>query len=81
LYSEVADQIDYYFAHGDNLDQVIQGYRKITGKAPMMPKWTMGFWQCRERYKSQNELLSVVKEFRKRHIPAGLKFSLSGISF
>jgi alpha-D-xyloside xylohydrolase len=69
LYSEVADQIDYYFIYGDNLDQVIQGYRKITGKAPMMPKWAMGLWQCRERYKTQEELLSVVKEFRKRQIP------------
>jgi alpha-D-xyloside xylohydrolase len=69
LYSEVADQIDYYFVYGDNLDQIIQGYREITGKAPMMPKWAMGFWQCRERYKTQEELLSVVKEFRKRQIP------------
>ncbi len=69
LYSEVADQIDYYFIHGDNLDQIISGYRKITGKAPMMPKWAMGLWQCRERYKTQEELLSVVKEFRQRQIP------------
>ncbi len=69
LYSEVADQIDYYFIHGNNIDQVIHGYREITGKAPMMPKWAMGFWQCRERYKTQDELLSVVKEFRKRQIP------------
>ena len=69
LYSEVADQIDYYFIYGDNLDQVIGGYRTITGKAPMMPKWAMGFWQCRERYKTQEELLSVVEEFRKRQIP------------
>jgi alpha-D-xyloside xylohydrolase len=69
LYSEVADQIDYYFVHGNNLDQVIQCYREITGKAPMMPKWAMGLWQCRERYKTQEELLSVVKEFRRRQIP------------
>jgi alpha-D-xyloside xylohydrolase len=69
LYSEVADQIDYYFISGENLDQVIQGYRQITGTAPMMPKWAMGLWQCRERYRSQDELLSVVKEFRKRQIP------------
>ncbi len=69
LYSEVADQIDYYFIHGRNLDQVIQGYRDITGKATMMPKWAMGLWQCRERYKTQEELLSVVKEFRNRKIP------------
>ena len=69
LYSDVADQIDYYFIRGDNLDQVIHGYREITGKASMMPKWAMGLWQCRERYKTQEELLSVVKEFRKRNIP------------
>ena len=69
LYSEVADQIDYYFVHGDNLDQVIHGYRVITGKAPMMPKWAMGFWQSREHYNSQNDILSTVEEFRKRHIP------------
>ncbi|MBN2180300.1 MAG: DUF4968 domain-containing protein [Sedimentisphaerales bacterium] len=69
LYSDVADQIDYYFISGDNPDHVIAGYRKITGKAPMMPKWAMGFWQCRERYQSQEQLLSAVKEFRKRQIP------------
>jgi alpha-D-xyloside xylohydrolase len=69
LYSNVADQIDYYFVYGENLDSVIRGYREITGKAPMMPKWAMGLWQCRERYRTQEELLSVVKEFRKRKIP------------
>ena len=69
LYSEVADQIDYYFVHGNDLDQVISGYRTITGKAPMMPKWAMGFWQSREHYNSQEDILSTVKEFRKRQIP------------
>jgi len=69
LYSEVADQIDYYFVHGDNLDQVIHGYRVITGKVPMMPKWAMGLWQSREHYNSQNDILSTVEEFRKRQIP------------
>lgn len=69
LFSEVADHIDYYFIKGNNIDEVISGYRTITGKAPMMPKWAMGLWQCRERYKTQDELLGVVKEFRKRNIP------------
>jgi len=69
LYSEVADQIDYYFINGNSLDDVISGYRSLTGQAPMMPKWAMGLWQCRERYRTQDELLSVVKEFRKRSIP------------
>jgi alpha-D-xyloside xylohydrolase len=69
LYSEVGDQIDYYFIYGENLDQVIAGYRQITGVAPMMPKWAMGLWQCRERYQTQEQLLEVVKEFRQRRIP------------
>jgi alpha-D-xyloside xylohydrolase len=69
LYSHVADQIDYYFVRGDNLDQVIHGYRLITGKAPMMPKWAMGLWQSREHYNSQDDILSTVREFRKRRIP------------
>jgi alpha-D-xyloside xylohydrolase len=69
LTSAVADQIDYYFIHGGNMDQVIHGYRSITGKAPMMPRWALGLWQSRERYRTQDEVLSVVKEFRKRNIP------------
>ncbi|MBN1361181.1 MAG: DUF5110 domain-containing protein [Sedimentisphaerales bacterium] len=69
LWSEVGDQIDYYFIAGDNADEIISGYRTITGPAPMMPKWAMGFWQCRERYQSQEQLLDVVKEFRERQIP------------
>lgn len=69
LYSEMGDQIDYYFIKGSNFDEVIKGYRTLTGKAPIMPKWAMGYWQSRERYKSQSELLDVIKEYRKRNIP------------
>ncbi|MBN1509694.1 MAG: DUF5110 domain-containing protein [Sedimentisphaerales bacterium] len=69
LWSEVADQIDYYFLYGDNLDQVISAYRLVTGRAPMMPKWAMGLWQCRERYQTQEQLIDVVREFRRRQIP------------
>jgi alpha-D-xyloside xylohydrolase len=69
LSSEVADKIDYYFIQGKNADDVISGYRQVTGKAPIVPSWAMGFWQSRERYRSQNELVDVVKEYRKRNIP------------
>ncbi len=69
LYSKVGDQIDYYFIYGEKTDDIISGYRTITGKATMMPKWAMGLWQCRERYKTQQELMDVVKEFREREIP------------
>lgn len=67
-WSEMGDQIDYYFVLGGDADGVISGYRSLTGKAPIMPKWAMGFWQSRERYKTQEEIVSAVAEFRKRHI-------------
>ena len=69
FYSEAGRQVDYYFIYGNNLDEVIGGYRQLTGKAPIVPKWALGFWQSRERYKTQNEILSAVAEFRKRKIP------------
>lgn len=69
LWSEVANEIDYYFIKGKNADEVIHGYRSLTGKAPIVPKWALGFWQSRERYKSQNEIIGIVKEYRKRKIP------------
>lgn len=69
IWSEMGPYMDYYFVRGDNADEVISGYRTITGKAPIMPKWAMGFWQSRERYKTQDELLGALKEFRQRNIP------------
>jgi alpha-D-xyloside xylohydrolase len=66
--SKAVDVVDYYFIYGPQLDKVIAGYRQLTGAAPMMSKWTWGFWQCRERYKTQKELLDVVAEYRKRGI-------------
>lgn len=69
LWSEMGQQMDYYFIHGKNIDQVISGYRTITGKAQILPKWAMGFWQSRERYKTQDEILGALKEFRSRQIP------------
>jgi alpha-D-xyloside xylohydrolase len=69
IYSEAGKQIDYYYIKGENADEVISGYRDLTGKSPIMPKWAMGLWQSRQRYKSQDELVDVVKEYRKRNIP------------
>ncbi len=69
LWSEVGEAIDYYFIQGDNADAIISGYRSLTGKAPMMPMWAMGLWQCRERYKTQEDLLDTVRGFRERGIP------------
>ena len=68
-WGEMQNEIDYYFIYGDNMDEVISGYRTLTGKSPIMPKWAMGYWQSRERYKTQDEVLDALKEFRQRQIP------------
>jgi alpha-D-xyloside xylohydrolase len=69
LSSEIARGLDYYFIGGDSMDEVIAGYRSLTGKAPIMPKWSYGFWQSRQRYETQDQLLSVLREYRKRGLP------------
>ena len=69
IWSEMSRDMDYYFIAGDDMDQVISGYRTLTGKAPILPKWALGFWQSRERYKTQDELVSTLQEFRTRQIP------------
>jgi alpha-D-xyloside xylohydrolase len=67
--SEVGDGIDYYFMYGANADGVIACMRNLTGQVPMFPLWTYGFWQSRERYKSQDEVLGVVQKFRSLGVP------------
>ncbi|WP_167607561.1 TIM-barrel domain-containing protein [Maribellus sediminis] len=68
-WSEMNKELNYYFVYGSSMDEIIKGYRKLTGKSQIMPKWAMGFWQSRERYKTQDEILSTLKEFRERKIP------------
>jgi alpha-D-xyloside xylohydrolase len=67
--SEVADNIDYYFFYGPDFDRIIAAYRELTGQAPMFGKWAYGFWQCKNRYKSQEEILGVARKYRELHIP------------
>jgi len=67
--SEIGDGIDYYFMNGGNAEQVIAQFRTLTGNAPMFPRWVFGFWQSRERYKSQTEIVGVVKKYRELHVP------------
>lgn len=69
LSSESGQMLNYYFIQGNTADEVISGYRKVTGKAVLMPKWAMGFWQSRERYKTEDDILTTVKAFRDRKIP------------
>lgn len=66
---EAGKNLDYYFIRGPDLDKVISGYRYLTGRAPLLPKWAFGYWQSKERYASQKEMLSVAREFIRRGIP------------
>ena len=68
-WSEMSKQMDWYFIAGDDMDEVISGYRTLTGKAQIMPKWAMGYWQSRERYKTSTEMIEALEGFRKRNIP------------
>jgi len=70
LSSEVADVLDYYFLYGPEFDKVIGGYRELTGAPPMFGKWAYGFWQCKNKYNTQEELLGVAHKYRQLHIPA-----------
>jgi len=69
LWSDVGDNIDYYFIYGKNMDGVIASYRNLTGQAPMYGKWAYGYWQSKEHYVSREELLNVAFEYRRRKIP------------
>ena len=67
--SDVGDCIDYYFMYGGDADGVIAQMRTISGQVPMFPLWTYGFWQSRERYKSQDEITGVVRKYRELGLP------------
>lgn len=62
-------QLDYWITTGANPDEVERHYADATGKAPMMPDWAMGFWQCKLRYWNQEQLLNVAREYRRRGLP------------
>lgn len=68
-WSDVAEELDYYFVYGPEFDQIVGGIRRLTGEAPMLPRWAFGYIQSKERYLSQEELIDTVKEYRKRKLP------------
>lgn len=69
LSSEVADRVDYYFLYGPEPDQIIGRYRELTGEVPLFGRWAYGFWQCKNKYESQQELESIAAKYRAEHIP------------
>jgi alpha-D-xyloside xylohydrolase len=69
LSSEVSDSMDYYFFYGPDFDHLIADYRELTGAAPLFGRWAYGYWQCKNRYDSQQELLAIAQKYRDLHIP------------
>ena len=67
--SEAGKSIDYYVVPGEDMDALVAGYRRLTGAAPMMPRWVYGFWQSRQRYETQDQLLDVLRQYRDAKIP------------
>ena len=69
LWTDVDDELDFYFIYGPEFDQIVQSIRQLTGKAPMLPRWAFGYIQSKEAYVSQTELIDIVKEYRRRGLP------------
>jgi alpha-D-xyloside xylohydrolase len=69
LVSDVADTVDYYFLYGPEFDEIMASYRNLTGQAPLFGKWAYGFWQSKNRYASQAELLGIAHKYRALRIP------------
>ncbi|GHT88547.1 hypothetical protein FACS189474_3990 [Bacteroidia bacterium] len=67
--SEVGDCVDYYFMYGKTMDGTVACMRDLTGQAPLFPLWTWGYWQSKERYVSQNELVGTVRKYRDLKVP------------
>ena len=67
--SLAGDSVDYYLIYGPEMDQIIHEYRGLTGHTPMLPKWAYGFFQSKDRYMTQNEILGIAHRYRQQHIP------------
>ena len=64
-----AKKLDYWITVGDTPAEIEESYADVTGKVPMMPDYAMGFWQCKLRYQTQEELLEVAREYKRRNLP------------
>lgn len=69
---EAAKQIDYYFIKGDRMEDIVEGYRYLTGNVQMLPLYAFGYIQSKERYVSSDDLVNTLKEYRRRHVPVDM---------
>ena len=68
----VTKQLDYWITAGDTPAELEEAYADVTGKVPMIPEFGLGYWQCKLRYYSQEQVLSVAREYKRRGIPLDL---------
>ena len=68
-YARSAKALDYWITAGDSPAEIEEAYAAVTGTVPMMPEYAMGFWQCKLRYQTQEELLEVAREYKRRNLP------------
>lgn len=69
IWSDADDEMDFYVMAGRTLDDVVRVYRTLTGAAPLFPRWFFGYFQSKERYRTGEELVDTVREYRRRGIP------------
>lgn len=67
--AESTRQIDYWINAADTPAALVEQYTELTGRVPMMPKWAMGFWQCKLRYQTQDEVLTIARRYKELNIP------------
>lgn len=68
-HSVAGDVIRYHICLGSDIDAVIRAYRALTGPAALLPRWAYGYWQSKESYSRQDDLVAVVDEYRRRRLP------------
>jgi alpha-D-xyloside xylohydrolase len=69
FWSEHCEELDFYFIYGPEFDQIVAGFRALTGQVPLLPRWAYGYIQSKERYMDQKELIAVAQEYRARGLP------------
>jgi alpha-D-xyloside xylohydrolase len=70
--AEATRGMDYFVAAGDSPTEIIEKYVTATGRPPLLPEWALGFWQCKLRYRTQQELLEVAREYKRRGLPVSV---------
>ncbi len=70
--AESTPGLDYWITAGESPAMIMERYTEVTGRVPMMPEFAMGFWQCKLRYQTQEELLEVAREYKRRELPVSV---------